>query len=579
MRLGEALQIIGQTAGERKMSVHLLCGFMPLHLETFIKAHLALRFSGASINMKTGLYGDLEGNIQRAHESGGDGAFVVIEWSDLDQRLGFRASAGWQIQTLEDIVAPVEQKCRRIEASLLELAKKMPVAVVAPGLELPPMTYLPPSQTSSYELRLSLILAEFLLRIGEVAAIKLVSSAALAVSSPQNVRHDIKMDLYAGFPYKLAHADILAELSVQCLFPLPPKKGIITDLDQTLWKGILGDAGVEGVSWSLEGKSQAYALYQQLLASLADSGVLVAIASKNDPKLVETALQRPDILLQPSQIFPREVGWGVKSEAIGRILQAWNIRADSVVFVDDSPMELAEVSEKYPGIECLRFPSDDPAAILALLSQLRLRFGKSEVLEEDRLRLKSIRASSALRQENAAETSADFLARLQAKLTFDSAEPGQRAFELVNKTNQFNLNGVRYTEAEWKSLSLRPCAFLVTVSYEDRFGPLGRIAVLGGYRKKEIWYIDTWVMSCRAFSRQIEFQSIRQLFNKTRASEIRFQFKPTDRNGPLQTFFIHFLQGGFSSEGELRLRKDDFERLCPPLFHEVNDQWTMSETN
>ena len=91
MRLGEALQIIAQTAGERKMSVHLLCGFVPLHLRTFIKAYLALRFTGASINVRTGLYGDLEGNIQRARENGGDGAIAVIEWSDLDQRLGFRA--------------------------------------------------------------------------------------------------------------------------------------------------------------------------------------------------------------------------------------------------------------------------------------------------------------------------------------------------------------------------------------------------------------------------------------------------------------------------------------------------------
>jgi FkbH-like protein len=580
MRLAEALQIIGQhTAGERKMSVHLLCGFMPLHLETFVKARLALRFPNASFNISSGLYGDLEGNIQKARESGGDGAIAVIEWSDLDQRLGFRASAGWQIQTLDDIVAQVEQKCRRIEALLIDLAKEMPVVVAAPGLELPPITYLPPSQTSGYELRLSLILAEFLLRIGGRNAIKLVSSAAQAMISPQNARYDIKMDLHAGFPYTLAHAGILAELSVQCLFPLPPKKGIITDLDQTLWKGILGDAGVEGVSWSLEGKSQAYALYQQLLASLADSGVLVAIASKNDPELVQAALQRPDILLHPSQIFPTDVGWGVKSEAIGRILQAWNIGADSVVFVDDSPMELAEVSEKYPGIECLRFPSDDPAAIIALLWQLRLRFGKSEVLDEDRLRLKSIRASAMPRQENAAETSTDFLARIKAKVTFEAAGTGQRAFELVNKTNQFNLNGIRYTETEWKTLSRRQGAFLVAVSYEDRFGPLGRIAVLGGYRVKEIWYVDTWVMSCRAFSRQIEFQSIRQLFDKSRASEIRFRFKPTDRNGPLQAFLAHFLQGGLSREGELCIRKDDFERLCPPLFHEVNDQWTMSETN
>ena len=575
MRLGEALQILGWAAGERKMRVPLLCGFMPLHLQTFINAYLALRFPGVSIVIPAGLYGDLEGNIQRAREEGGDGAIAVVEWSDLDQRLGFRASAGWRLETLDDIVTQVAEKCRRLEAHLLELAKKMPVALAAPSLGLPPLAHLTPSQTGDCELRLNVILAEFLQRIGGHDGIRLVSGAHLANTSPQHSRHDVKMDLHAGFPYTLTHADALAKVSVQCLFPTPPKKGMITDLDQTLWKGILGDVGADGVSWSLEDKSQAHALYQQVLASLADAGVLVAIASKNDPKFVEEALQRPDILLQPSQIFPIEVSWGAKSEAIGRILQTWNIGADSVVFVDDSPMELAEVSEKYPGIECLRFPSDDPTAIVALLWQLRTWFGKKEVLEEDRLRLKSIRASAAAAQENTAEPSADFLARSEAKLTLEAAGSDQRAFELVNKTNQFNLNGLRYSEGEWKALRERSGGFLVTVSYEDRFGPLGRIAVLGGHVEKDICYVETWVMSCRAFSRQIEFQSIKQLFEKTGASEIRFRFKPTDRNGPLQTFFAHFFNGKSSAEGELRLRSDEFERLCPSLFHQVNDKWTM----
>src|SRR5579871_4804788 len=127
MRLGEALKILGRAGGERKMKVHLLCGFMPLHLETFIKAHLALRFPDASSSVAGGLYGDLEGNLQRAGE--GDGAIAVIEWSDLDQRLGFRASAGWRMETLDDIVTQVEEKCRRLEAHVIGLAQKMPVAV------------------------------------------------------------------------------------------------------------------------------------------------------------------------------------------------------------------------------------------------------------------------------------------------------------------------------------------------------------------------------------------------------------------------------------------------------------------
>ena len=113
----------------------------------------------------------------------------------------------------------------------------------------------------------------------------------------------------------------VAELSVECLFPPLPKKGLVTDLDETLWKGVLGDVGVNGVSWCLDDHSQPHALYQQLVASLAESGVLVAIASRNDPALVRQAFERQDVLLNEEQVFPIESNWGAKSESIGRILR------------------------------------------------------------------------------------------------------------------------------------------------------------------------------------------------------------------------------------------------------------------
>jgi FkbH-like protein len=570
MRLSEALQIIGQPAGERQRNVQLVCGFEPLHLATFFKAHLRLRFPGDAVSVQTGLYGDLEGNIQRAAQTNLEGALAVIEWSDLDQRLGFRSSSGWRAQTIDDIAAQAEEKCSRLETHLATLADCMPVAVAGPTLGLPPLSYLPPAQASTFEIRLNALLSGFIQRLSERGRIKVLNASTLAVSSPPSARHDVKLDLLAGFPYTLTHTNTLAQLSTSCLFPASPKKGLITDLDQTLWKGILGDAGVDGVSWSLEGKSQAHALYQQLLASLAESGVLIAIASKNDPKIVETALQRSDILIQPTQIFPVEASWGAKSDAIARILKAWNVGEDSVVFVDDSPMELAEVSEKYPGIECLPFPTTDPAAIVALLQLLRSRFGKHEVREEDRLRLDSLRAAAEFDKQGPTEASSDFLSRLEAQVTFEATGAEEaRALELVNKTNQFNLNGLRYTEAEWKTLQNRPGAFLTTVSYKDRFGPLGRIAVLSGYKEDGHCTVDIWVMSCRAFSRHIEFQALRHLFAKSKAAEVRFLFKPTERNGPLQTFFGHFFLPEALCNGDLNLSAGVFEKSCPTLFQEV----------
>lgn len=578
MQLGEALRIIGQAGSEGSRSVHLLCGFTPLHFETFLKAHLALRFPKNAVRVRTGLYGDPEGNIQRARKEAADGAVVVIEWSDLDARLGFRASAGWSQQTLEDIVAQAAEKCGRLAGGLADLADTMPVAVAGPTIGFPHLTSTPPSQANTLELELDSILAQFRKKIGKHRNIRLVSASALAMASPYAARHDVKMDLLTGFPWTNAHADTVAEISVGCLFPLEAKKGIITDLDHTLWKGILGDDGVSGVSWSLEGKSQIHALYQQTLASLADSGVLVAIASKNDPALVREALKRSDILVTDARIFPIEASWGLKSDAVGRILQAWNIGEDAVAFVDDSPMELAEVAEKYPRMECIPFPAGDPAAGAKLLTTLRTRFGRREIREEDRLRLQSLRAAADFREQGSGESSSDFLSRLDAKITFEAAGTDKRAFELVNKTNQFNLNGARYTESDWLSVVNRPGGFLANVSYEDRFGPLGKIAVVGGHCEDDDCVVDIWVMSCRAFSRQIEFQTVKKLLEKTGARGIRFGYRATERNGPVRDFLTHFFNGAAAS-GELYLRADDFNRLCPPLFHQVNDQWTVSPKN
>lgn len=572
MRLSEALRINEQPVapGGQTRTLHLLAGFTPLHLETMLKAQARLQFPGDRIEIVCGLFGDLEGNLKRAAQKNAEGALVAVEWSDLDERLGMRASAGWSETVLADVLQQVPEKMRRLTAGLSEIAKSMPVAVIAPTLPLPPLTHFPIHQTSIFELQLRCALASFMNQIAGLRGVRLVSESALNLQSRHGGRYDPQMDLHTGFPYTLSHAAAIANLWLECLFPRVPKKGLITDLDDSLWKGIVGDAGAEGVSWSLEDRSQGHAWYQQLLASLADSGTLIAIASKNDPAVVRRALSRSDILVKEEQVFPIEVSWGAKSEAIARILSAWNISAGNVVFVDDSLMELAEVKEKFPAIECLAFPSRNPAEILELLNQLRARFGKSEVREEDRLRLHSLRSAAVAEAYSPEVASSDFLSRLGAEIMSEySTSPADvRAFELVNKTNQFNLNGRRFTDGEWRNFFQQPGAFLLSVSYRDRFGPLGKIAVLGGRLLEGAIHVGLWVMSCRAFSRQIEFQVLHGLFEKYQVGELRFSLKPTARNGPLIDFFTRFFSGNLN-DGDLTLPLDRFRAGCPPLSHRV----------
>ncbi len=575
MRLAEALQVIRHASGPNSISVELACGCTVLHLATFLSARLRLRFPEVGGTVKGGVFGDLEGNLARASQSESDGALAIIEWSDLDPRLGFRSSALWNRHSLDDIVRQVAERCARLERLVSALSRIRPVAVVGPGLPLPPLHHVPSAMSSGFELQLLALTANLLNGLGTIRNVRVVSDSTLAAVSPPGARHDIVADLRTGCPYTLAHSDALAALAVTCLFPEPPRKGLITDLDGTLWKGILGDVGVDGVSWTLDAGSHEHAIYQNLLASLAGSGVLLAVASKNDPDLVQIALQRNDLLVSEQHFFPVEASWGTKSGAVRRILDRWNVGAESVVFVDDSPMELAEVAEAHPGLECLQFPADTKA-IPAFIRALRDRFGKPLVLAEDQLRQASIRASATLsaRADDQAAGPDDFSERLGATLTVEPVGDDGRALELVNKTNQFNLNGERYTETAWRLLRARPGGFATTVAYVDRFGPLGRIAVLAGLLRGDTCEVDVWVLSCRAFSRQVESHTVRYLFDKTGAKIVCFRHHMTARNGPVQTFLAGV--GAIpAADGALMLEAGTFKTHCPPLFHKVIDTWTM----
>jgi len=380
----------------------------------------------------------------------------------------------------------------------------------------------------------------------------------------------MKSDLLTGVPHGTAYSDQIAEALAELLAPASPKKGLITDLDGTLWKGIVGEIGAGAICWDLASHAQQYGLYQQVLHALAQDGVLVGVATKNDPEVVEEAFKRADLLVKREQIFPLIAGWQPKSEAVRRILQAWNISAEDVVFVDDSPMELAEVRAAFPQLECVLFPTSDFGELERLLYDLRSRFAKERVTREDKLRRESLEANDAFQTETQrAPSYDDFLRGAHATLQveFASAKADPRSLELVNKTNQFNLNGLRYTPTEWERRSHEADTFVVSADYGDKYGPLGTISVMKGRQGNGAVYVDTWVMSCRAFSRRIEHQCLRIIFDRFQAREVSLAFHPTSRNEPMQEFLASLC--GSKPTGPINLSEQVFREKCPPLYHQV----------
>lgn len=573
MRLIDALKLINGTARpEREAQCELVCGFTPLHLETFLKAHARLHRTPVHLSLSCGLFGDLPGNLERAiARRGSEAVLVLLEWQDLDPRLGHRHSGGFRLEARSDLLDQSARSLDRILALVRRGARSSRLILVPPTLPLPPIDHVPVARAGSVEIELRALLAGFLAQVSREARVVVASSETLARVSPADERLDIRSDLQAGFPYTRAHAARLAELLVDLILEPPPLKGLITDLDETLWSGILGEVGPEEIAWHLEDHAQIHGLYQQLLGGLADAGVLLAVASKNDPALVDRAFAREDLLVGKDRFFPLEASWSPKSASVAKILQAWNIAPDAVVFVDDNPLELAEVQRVFPDMTCLQFTPSDPSASWSLLWRLRALFGKGALSAEDGIRLASLRAAAVIdRAAKEVDDYEGFLASLSGRVRFDVTKSAhvERAFELLNKTNQFNLNGSRVSPAEWDALLRASDTFCLVVSYEDKFGSLGNIAVVTGLRNGRTASIDRWVMSCRAFARQIEYHTLDYIFSALDVRSVRLEHRATERNGP----FADFL-GSIAPEtrpgvdGPVVVDREEFRSRCPGLVH------------
>lgn len=570
MTITEALEILRSARSiPRLFELQLACSFSPVHLKTLLSAHLQTRIPDRRVVVEEGTFGDLAGTVERCDSAN---LVVVLEWQDLDPRLQYREGGAWGRALQADLLDTARAMLGRIERAITRLPEHTKVSVSLPTLALAPLFSPPTWQTGTIETGLRRELADFASRVTHRKQLSLVSDAWLAENSPVPTRFDLKSDLLIGSPYTLPHASQLARALALALAPRQPLKGVITDLDNTLWGGLLGEVGPDSVRWDPASRYYLHGLYQKLLAALADEGILIGIASKNDPRVVSEALDREDLLVSPEQIFPIEVHWAPKSESVSRILKRWNISAESVAFVDDTPLELAEVAAAHPGITCLQFPVGDYRGAWHLVRHLRDLCGKDRLSEEDGLRLRSIRQSGEF-QEQAGDAGArdEFLSKVNAAIIFDfdSSPSNPRTLELVNKTNQFNLNGVRLTQAEWQKKMDQPGAFLATVKYQDKFGALGVIAVLQGYQLGARLVISSWVMSCRAFSRRIEHQTLKKLFERFRPSSLAPEFARTTKNKPLQEFFTAILE--HAPEAPFEFTRQEFERSCPALYHQVEE--------
>ncbi|MFO1206140.1 MAG: HAD-IIIC family phosphatase [Burkholderiales bacterium] len=324
------------------------------------------------------------------------------------------------------------------------------------------------------------------------------------------------------------------------------KKCLVLDLDNTLWGGVIGDDGLEGIVIG-EGSAlgEAHLALQRYAKALKERGIILAVCSKNEAAVAESAFRdHPDMVLRRSDIAAFVVNWEDKAQNLKVIAQQLNIGLDSLVFVDDNPVERARVRESLPMVSVPELASD-PALYVNCIAESGY-FEAVSFTSEDRDRADQYAANV---QRDVLRGSSDgvqtFLSDLDMQLEFGRVTPVDlaRASQLVNKTNQFNMTTRRYSTEEVARLADSPENLVLQFRLRDRFGDNGLVSVMimrSAPDDVETMELDTWVMSCRVFGRQLEFEAMNIAVELARDRGVRAfgaDYIPTEKNGVVRSLY------------------------------------------
>ena len=331
------------------------------------------------------------------------------------------------------------------------------------------------------------------------------------------------------------------------------RRVLVLDLDNTLWGGIVGDDGIEGLALGTGSPlGESHAALQRMALAYKERGILLCVSSKNDEAIaLEAFRNHPEMILKEDDIVAFRVNWDDKAANIKAIASMIDLGLESFVFLDDNPAERKRVRDALPGVAVPELP-DDPSEWISVF-QAAGYFEQTSFSREDRQRAGMYKANArrAAQLERIGNHD-DYLRSLDMTLAiapFD--QPGRkRIAQLISKSNQFNLTTRRYSEAEVAALQANPDAVTVQARLADMFGDNGMISAVICHKNGKHWEVDTWIMSCRVLGRRVEEAILQHLVTEARAagaSELIGRYIPTARNGLVRD---HFEKLGFTKAGE-----------------------------
>jgi FkbH-like protein/FkbM family methyltransferase len=397
-----------------------------------------------------------------------------------------------------------------------------------------------PAAEADAELKAALNDAEqaLLSETSGMANVHTISSASLLRRYPVNNYYDPHSHHVGHIPYTPECYAAIGTALVRTLFNLKrnPFKVIVLDCDNTLWKGVCGEDGPSGID-----VTAPYHALQEFMLGQMNAGMLLCLCSKNNEKdVLDVFGQRTDMPLKREHLVSWRINWNRKSENIKSLANELNLGLDSFIFIDDSPVDCADVKINCPGVLTLQLPRDDES-LPAFLNHV-WAFDHAASTEEDQGRTRMYR-ESANRERYREQTISlkDFVKGLQLRVEIAEATEDElgRVSQLTFRTNQFNFTTIRRSESEIKSFLKREGANCLTVRVADRFGDYGLVGVLMYETEADRCKVDTLLLSCRVLGRGVEHALVSELGRravKEGREFVEFNCLPTGRNLPALEF-------------------------------------------
>ena len=322
------------------------------------------------------------------------------------------------------------------------------------------------------------------------------------------------------------------------------KKVLVCDLDNTLWGGVVGEDGPKGIKLGESLLGAAYRDAQKRIKEIADTGVLLAIVSKNNQEDVDAAFaNNPYMYLKKKDFISIKCNWQPKSENISNLAKELNLGLDSFVFLDDNPVEREEVKLRLPDVNIADFPKDVanlPKTISNIYNQY---FWCKKLTAEDLAKTEQYRQETLRKQDLAAASSLEeYLLSLNISIKLGEAKQDQfdRVVQLLNKTNQFNTNTRRFNQQEFLEYQANSSNHVFVANVSDRYGDNGLVVILMIHCNGSEALIDNFLMSCRVMGRQIENAVIAAVENKLYESNITIlhaNYIKTAKNKPVEELY------------------------------------------